>query len=83
VWRAALAGLLADDDADRLGGVECPALVVGGREDAVFGPDEQAELARALPGGRLLLYEGVGHSPNWECPGRFAADVAAFLSEPV
>jgi non-heme chloroperoxidase len=82
VWRAVLAGLLADDTAARLGEIACPALVVGGREDAFFGPGDQAELARALPRGRLLLYDGVGHSPHWERPGRFAADVAAFLAEP-
>jgi non-heme chloroperoxidase len=82
VWRAALAGLLADDHTARLGEVRCPALVVGGREDTFFGPDDQAELARALPQGRLLLYEGVGHSPHWERPARFAQDLAEFLAAP-
>jgi pimeloyl-ACP methyl ester carboxylesterase len=82
VWRAALAGMLADDSTARLGEVRCPALVIAGREDAFFGPAEQAELARALPRGRLLLYDGVGHSPHWEAPSRFAADVIDFLGEP-
>lgn len=82
VWRAALAGILADDPITRLGEIACPALVIGGRHDAFFGPSEQAELARALPRGRLLLYDGVGHSPHWECPARFAADVADFLAAP-
>jgi pimeloyl-ACP methyl ester carboxylesterase len=82
VWRDALAGLLADDHAARLGEIACPALVVGGREDAFFGPAEQAELARSLPRGRLLLYDGAGHSPHWEQPERFAADVATFLATP-
>jgi pimeloyl-ACP methyl ester carboxylesterase len=81
VWREALAGMLADDHAGRLGEIRCPALVLGGNEDAFFGPEEQAELTRALPRGRLLLYDGVGHSPHWEMPERFAADVAGFLAE--
>jgi pimeloyl-ACP methyl ester carboxylesterase len=81
VWREALAGMLADDHAGRLGEIRCPALVLGGKQDAFFGPHEQAELARALSRGRLLLYDGVGHSPHWEMPERFAADVAAFLAE--
>ncbi|HVK17444.1 MAG TPA: alpha/beta hydrolase [Fimbriiglobus sp.] len=80
VWRAALAGLLAEDHTTRLGEITCPALVVGGREDGFVQPAEQAELARALPRGRLTLYDGVGHSPHWEQPERFAADVAEFLA---
>jgi pimeloyl-ACP methyl ester carboxylesterase len=71
--------MLADDDSDRLGAIRCPVLVLGGREDAVFSSDEQSQLAAAFPRGHLLFYEGVGHSPHWERPSRFAADVAAFL----
>ena len=82
VWRAALAGLLADDDSGRLAQITCPALVLGGTEDAVFGPEDQAALARALPTGRLVLYEECGHSPHWEQPGRFVEDVAGFLAGP-
>lgn len=82
VWRAALVGLMADDHTTRLGEISCPTLVVGGREDAFFGPDVQAELARVLSRGRLVLYDGVGHSPHWEKPGRFAADVTGFLTAP-
>jgi pimeloyl-ACP methyl ester carboxylesterase len=80
VWRLALAGILADDHTARLGEIRCPALVLGGREDVFFGADEQGELALALPRGRLLLYDRVGHSPHWERPERFAADVASFLA---
>jgi pimeloyl-ACP methyl ester carboxylesterase len=79
VWRAALAGMAADDDSPDLTRVGCPALVLGGAEDSVFGREDQAALARALPGGRLLLYEGCGHSPHWEQPARFAGDVLGFL----
>ena len=70
------------DHAARLGEIGCPALVVGGREDGFFGPAEQAEQARALPRGRLVVYDRVGHSPHWEQPERFAADVAGFLAAP-
>jgi pimeloyl-ACP methyl ester carboxylesterase len=80
VWRAALDGMLADDDSGRLGAIACPALVLGGREDSVFSVWEQAQLALAVPRGRLLLYDGVGHSPQWERPARFADDVLRFLA---
>jgi pimeloyl-ACP methyl ester carboxylesterase len=28
----------------------------------------------------LVVYTGVGHTPRWEDPTRFAADVAAFVA---
>ena len=34
----------------------------------------------ALPGSRLLVYEGVGHLVQWEQPERVAADIAAFVA---
>src|SRR5262245_2939719 len=80
VWRAALAGILADDSADRAPEIQKSTLSIGGREDAFFGPDEQLALTRAMPRARLVLYDRVGHCPNWERPQRFAADVAAFLT---
>ena len=79
-WRSVLAGILADDSADRVGQIRQPTLSIGGRDDAFFGPDEQRALVRALPRGRLLLYDGVGHCPNWERPARFAEDVSEFLA---
>ena len=82
VWKGALAGLLGHDDRGRLSGIARPSLVIGGVEDGIFGRQEQEELARALPGGRLRLYEGCGHSPHWEQPVRFCEDVLRFLREP-
>ncbi|QDV35533.1 alpha/beta fold hydrolase [Tautonia plasticadhaerens] len=81
VWRAALAGMLDDDDRHLLGRIGQPTLVIGGREDGIFGREEQEELARSLPEGRLLLYDRCGHSPHWEQPGRFVEDVLRFLRE--
>ena len=81
VWRAALDGMLADDDRDHLRRIGQPTLVIGGREDGIFGWQEQEELARSLPDGRLLLYDRCGHSPHWEQPGRFVEDVLRFLGE--
>jgi len=38
-------------------------------------------LSRLLPSSKLLVYEGVGHSPHWEVPDRFARDLAVFVDE--
>lgn len=79
VWHGAFAGMAADDHTARLHDIECPTLVVAGVEDAVFPPNDQRRLARAIPNARLILYEAVGHTPHWERPARFASDVLEFL----
>lgn len=40
-----------------LGSVTVPVLVVGGRHDVVFPPEQQQELATAVPGARLVIVE--------------------------
>ena len=79
VWRSALDGLLASDDADRLGRIAMPTLIVGGDRDAVFSREEQERLAAAIPCARLALYAETGHDPQWERPGQVAADLTAFV----
>ena len=36
-------------------------------------------LTARIGGGNLVVYRGVGHTPRWEDPSRFAHDVAAFV----
>jgi non-heme chloroperoxidase len=81
VWRAALSGLLAADDAAALGRIAAATLVLGGQHDALFTCEEQAAVAAAVPVARLTLYSDSGHCPNWEHPERVAADIAAFIAE--
>jgi len=76
IWKAALAGLIAD---------EAPkarlfnrTLVLGGREDKIFGPAEHISLARQFPKGELELVEGLGHAMHWENPARFMSALARF-----
>lgn len=39
----------------------------------------QEQLAELITGGELLVYSGVGHTPRWEDPSRFAGDVAGLV----
>lgn len=80
VWRAALAGLIAADYADRLGAIRTRTLVIGGEEDAYCPPANQRALAASLPNVELQLYPQLGHCPHWEQPEAFVRDVAGFLS---
>jgi len=55
--------------------------VVGGAEDIMVPRQHQEELAAAIPGARLRLIEGAGHSVNLEAQSAFNAAVRDFLGE--
>jgi non-heme chloroperoxidase len=69
VWKAVLAGLI--DYTPSTVPLRCPALVLGGEEDAVFPVAEQHELVRVLPNASFHIERGIGHSLHWEDPDRF------------
>lgn len=48
------------DTWDRLGQIQCPTFVAGGRYDGIAPPDNSQRLADAIPGAELQLFEG-GH----------------------
>lgn len=76
------AGLLQYDDMSELRRIRAPTLLVWGDADQLVARDRQDDLAERIPGADLLVYPGVGHTPRWEDPSRFASDVAAF-AEPL
>lgn len=78
VWKEMFAGLLAYDDLDEIEQVTAPTLLLWGDADALVDRDMQTALARRVRGAELIVYSGVGHTPRWEDPTRFAADVAEF-----
>ncbi len=62
---------------DRLCEIACPTLVIGGCEDRIVTAAASEEIARAVPGSELYLYEGLSHGLYEEAPD-FLARVAAF-----
>jgi non-heme chloroperoxidase len=79
VWRLAIDGLQAYDDAEQLPQITAPTLVLWGDQDALFPRSEQDRVIAALPNARLRVYPDTGHCPNWERPVQVAADIAQFL----
>ncbi|MDP9352089.1 MAG: alpha/beta hydrolase, partial [Chloroflexota bacterium] len=79
VWQAALEGLLAADDSDRLGQIAAPTLLIWGERDYFITPEEQERLAVAIPDARLVIYPATGHAPHWERPERIVGDLEAFV----
>ncbi|RYD58365.1 MAG: alpha/beta hydrolase [Sphingobacteriales bacterium] len=76
--------------------IKVPTLVVVGTEDrtklARNAPGPLAEklgdyralgkqAANAIPGAKLISYEGVGHLPHLEIPGRYHKDLIEFLDK--
>ena len=67
---------------DRLDEIRVPTLVMAGREDFVFPPDCQQELAAGIPGARLRIIEHAGHEPHEEQTSEVMEVVREFLSQP-
>jgi pimeloyl-ACP methyl ester carboxylesterase len=81
-----LAAILADGDrAPQLRRLDVPALVIHGTADRLINPSGGRATARAIPGARLLLIEGMGHDlprAAWPRIVEAIADNAARAGEP-
>ncbi len=64
---------------DRLGEITVPTLVMAGREDFIFPPECQAELAARIPDSRLRIIERAGHNPYSERTDEVMEAVAEFI----
>lgn len=79
-WREMFASLLDYDDTAELSQVKAPVTLVWGDADHLVPREAQEELVDLLALAELRVYEGVGHTPRWEQPDRFAGDIAACVS---
>lgn len=66
---------------DRLGEIKVPTLVLAGREDFIYPPEHQQELAKRIPNSRLVLIDRAGHNPQDEQPAKTLQAVRKFLAE--
>ncbi len=58
-----------------------PLLIVWGDKDPIIPVAHGEDAHRDLPGSHLDVFEGVGHLPQVEAPGRFIAALERFLAE--
>jgi pimeloyl-ACP methyl ester carboxylesterase len=68
-------------DVDELEGFAVPTLVIAGELDALFPPDALRQVAELIPGARVQVVPGVGHSSYFEDPGTFNRLVADFVEQ--
>lgn len=78
VWRTAFDGVTGADHTAELRSLSVPTLLIWSDQDALIPRAEQNRLAASIAGSRVIVYEGGGHSPNWEEPARLADDIATF-----
>jgi proline iminopeptidase len=65
---------------DRLGEITAPTLVMAGRQDFVFPPQSQRELAAGIPHARLELVDRAGHLPHDEQTTEVMNAIRQFIS---
>jgi pimeloyl-ACP methyl ester carboxylesterase len=67
---------------ERLSGLEVSLMVIFGAEDQVYDADEALDRYAEIPGARIELIEGAGHSPDVEKPAEVASLIRAFTEQP-
>lgn len=65
---------------DRLGEIKVPTLVIAGRQDFIYPPDCQEELAAGIPNARLVFVDRASHSPHQEHPAEVIKAIRDFMA---
>ena len=64
---------------NKLKNIKAPTLIMWGEEDAWLPIENGYWFQVCIPDSQLVVYEGVGHIPMEEAPGRTARDLLKFL----
>ncbi len=67
------------DAAPLLPAIQCPTLVLTGREDSWSGPAQHQAMAAAIPGAQWVIVEHCGHMCTLEQPEAVSRALAAWL----
>lgn len=69
------------DPRPALATIKAPTLILWGRADKVVPVAQADQLAAAIPGSKLIIYDDVGHAPQEEASAASIADVRTFLND--
>jgi pimeloyl-ACP methyl ester carboxylesterase len=58
-----------------------PTLIMWGADDRIIPAGHGEEAHQTMPGSHLEIFDGVGHMPQLEVPGRFVAVLDRFLAD--
>ena len=67
------------DSRPHLAGIDCPTLVLCGRDDAITPLDGHEELAAGIAGAELVVVDDCGHLSTWERPEPVTAALRGWL----
>ncbi len=67
------------DERPGLADIDCPVLVLGGRDDALCSPERHLEMHQLIPGSELVMLENCGHLSPLERPTEVTAVLRRFL----
>jgi pimeloyl-ACP methyl ester carboxylesterase len=59
--------------------IALPVLVTHGAADRLIQTSMARYTANAIPGAKLSIYDGIGHTPFYEDATRFNAELASFV----
>ena len=62
-----------------IGGIECPTLLIWGREDVVTPPSAAEGFLELMPSAEIVWLEGCGHTPMLEAPDAFSSAMLGFM----
>lgn len=69
--------------ARRLKNLNCPTLVIWGKNDRLIPPIYGTTFHELIPGSQLVMLEGTGHMPMFEVPEAWAQAIGDFLHQEV
>lgn len=79
-YQKTLEASVAQDRAAPIEKISVPTLIMAGEEDTVYPPELAREMARRIPGAKLLMFERTGHLANLEQPEQFNQAVLDFIN---
>ena len=66
---------------DQLSRISVPTAIADGEYDEAIKRDHTEQMAKLIPGAKLLILPGVSHFAVLQNPGEFNAAVLKFLAE--
>jgi pimeloyl-ACP methyl ester carboxylesterase len=64
---------------DQLGAIKVPTVIADGQYEEAILPAHTVELAKLIPGAKLVIIPNVSHMGMWQDPAAFNKEMTAFL----